>query len=176
MASKRNHTLIAYLTIPDTLAPTAQKLAELTGGYLFPLEPAKPYLPKDFEPDRPRARTRWEAKSFSDRPSIRDRLYFMDEYTTIYLGLTHWWYGIPRLTQSFLEEYDFTGKLMIPFTTRATPGAEELPGRVSILAEAYPIPDWTPLHVLADDMTEEDLRTWLDSFSRRRRRRRQKNL
>lgn len=174
MASKEKRILVAYLTIPDTLAQTSQKLAEVTGGYLFPLEPAAPYLPRDFKPDRPRSRTRWEAKTFRERPAIRNRIYFMDDFFKIYLGFTHWWYGIPRLIQSFLEEYDFTDKCIIPFTTSGTPGAEELTERVTVLSEAYPIPYWLPLTILKDNITEEELREWVATLPRRTKKRRSK--
>ena len=172
MAHRQKRPLVVYLTIPDTLSEASRRLVEATGGYLFPLEPAVSYLPEDFEPNRPRSRTRWESKSFTERPSIRDRLYFMEEFNTIYLGIAAWWYGIPRLVQSFLVEYDFAGKWIIPYTTKATPGAEELAEQAAVLAAAYPIPQWMPLTILAYCPIEKELNSWVGELSRQKKKQR----
>ena len=39
----------------------------------------------------------------------------MDQYDTILLGYPNWWASIPMPVASFLEEYDFSGKTIIPF-------------------------------------------------------------
>ena len=39
----------------------------------------------------------------------------MDEYKIILLGYPNWWASIPMPIASFLEEYDFSGKTIIPF-------------------------------------------------------------
>ena len=170
MAGKRKRSLVAYLTIPNTLETAAEKLAKQTDAYPFPLKPDKPYEPEDLREER-YSRTCWEANHETERPVILDRLYVMDQFTDIYLGVTLWWYGIPRLLQSFLEDYDYSGKRIIPFTTRSSPGAEELASRVAAMSEAYDQPEWLPLRILEDDPSEEELQTWIDSLPPNRRRR-----
>ena len=39
----------------------------------------------------------------------------LDEYDTILLGYPNWWASIPMPIASFLEEYDFAGKRIVPF-------------------------------------------------------------
>ena len=39
----------------------------------------------------------------------------MEQYDTIILGYPNWWASIPMPVASFLEEYDFTGKTILPF-------------------------------------------------------------
>ena len=39
----------------------------------------------------------------------------MEQYDTIILGYPNWWASIPMPIASFLEEYDFSGKTIIPF-------------------------------------------------------------
>lgn len=39
----------------------------------------------------------------------------MEEYDTVILGFPNWWASIPMPIASFLEEYDFSGKTIIPF-------------------------------------------------------------
>ena len=41
----------------------------------------------------------------------------MAGYDTIFLGFPIWWYDLPMPVWTFLEEYDFSGKTVIPFFT-----------------------------------------------------------
>ena len=46
----------------------------------------------------------------------------MDAYTTIFLGFPIWWYVAPTIINTFLEQYDLTGKTIIPFATSGSSG------------------------------------------------------
>ena len=41
----------------------------------------------------------------------------MDQYDVVFVGYPHWWGTMPMAMFTFLEEYDFTGKIIIPFCT-----------------------------------------------------------
>ena len=41
----------------------------------------------------------------------------LDQYDTIFVGFPNWWYGMPMVMYSFFDEYDFSGKTVIPFCT-----------------------------------------------------------
>ncbi|MFR5787297.1 MAG: flavodoxin [Christensenellales bacterium] len=40
-----------------------------------------------------------------------------DQYDTIFIGYPTWWYDLPMVMYSFFDEYDFSGKTIIPFNT-----------------------------------------------------------
>ena len=46
----------------------------------------------------------------------------MGQYDTIFLGFPIWWYVEPRIVDTFLESYDFSGKTVIPFATSGGSG------------------------------------------------------
>ena len=46
----------------------------------------------------------------------------LEQYDTILLGYPNWWASIPMPVASFLEEYDFTGKTIVPFCTSGSSG------------------------------------------------------
>ena len=46
----------------------------------------------------------------------------MDEYDIVMIGYPNWWASIPMPVASFLEEYDFSGKTIIPFVTHGGSG------------------------------------------------------
>ena len=49
------------------------------------------------------------------RPELSGHVENMEDYDTVILGYPNWWASIPMPIASFLEEYDFTGKQIIPF-------------------------------------------------------------
>lgn len=59
-------------------------------------------------------------KSF--RVEIADKIENMDQYDEVFLGFPIWWYEAPRIIQSFLEQYDFSGKTISPFATSGGSG------------------------------------------------------
>ena len=88
----------------------------------------------------------------------------MAEYDVIFLGFPIWWYDLPMPVWSFLEEYDLSGKTIIPFFTHN--GSSSGASSISTVAELCP--DST---VLTDDYftysgnnvanAESDVDEWL---------------
>ena len=56
------------------------------------------------------------------RPELSGRLDNMADYSLIYLGYPNWWGTMPMAVFTFLEEYDFAGKTIIPFCTHEGSG------------------------------------------------------
>ena len=54
-------------------------------------------------------------RRYRSRPELTDHVENMEDYDTILLGYPNWWASIPMPIASFLEEYDFTGKRIVPF-------------------------------------------------------------
>lgn len=51
------------------------------------------------------------------RPKVVSHIENLDSYDTIFIGYPNWWYDLPMPLYSFFEEYDFSGKNIIPFCT-----------------------------------------------------------
>lgn len=58
----------------------------------------------------------------NSRPTLATHVENFDSYDVIYLGFPNWWYGMPMPVYSFLEEYDFSSKTIIPFNTSGGSG------------------------------------------------------
>ena len=63
----------------------------------------------------------------------------MEEYDTILIGFPIWWYVEPRIVDTFLESYDFSGKTLIPF---ATSGGSGISKAEKSLQAHCPKADW----------------------------------
>ena len=46
----------------------------------------------------------------------------MDQYDTVFVGFPIWWYVAPTIINTFLEQYDFSGKKIVLFATSGGSG------------------------------------------------------
>lgn len=99
----------------ETLARMIQKYL---GGDLFSIQTVQNY-PTDYDALIDQG---GEEKNQMARPELESHVENMDEYDVVLLGFPNWWYDMPMPVYSFLEEYDFTGKTVIPFATSAGSG------------------------------------------------------
>ena len=58
----------------------------------------------------------------SSRPEIAEKCENMGSYDVVFVGFPIWWYVEPRIIDTFLESYDFSGKTVIPFATSGSSG------------------------------------------------------
>ncbi|MEY8325634.1 flavodoxin [Lachnospiraceae bacterium 54-11] len=49
------------------------------------------------------------------RPELTSHIENPDDYDVIFVGFPTWWYDMPQALYSFFDEYDFSGKTIIPF-------------------------------------------------------------
>lgn len=96
----------------------AKMIREMTGGDLFRIEAVHSY-PEDYTEATEAAQKELRANA---RPELTDRLENMDSYDVVFLGFPNWWGTMPMPVFTFLEEYDFSGKAVIPFCTHEGSG------------------------------------------------------
>lgn len=56
-----------------------------------------------------------QEQSDNARPELISHIENLDAYDTIFVGYPNWWYDMPQAMYSFFDEYDFSGKTIIPF-------------------------------------------------------------
>lgn len=91
----------------------ARIIQEHTGADIFRIEPETPY-PTDHETLVDLAA---EEKEKNARPVIRGQIEDFERYETVYIGYPIWWSDMPMILYSFFDQYDFSGKTVIPFST-----------------------------------------------------------
>ena len=88
----------------------------------------------------------------------------MSEYDTIFFGFPVWWYDLPMPMWTFLENYDFSGKTIIPFFSHegSSNGANALP-TVEKLAVGATVRSDDALSIRGGnvDSAENDVRAWV---------------
>lgn len=135
----QNYLNGSIVTLPVGNTEVAAKMAqEITGGNIFEICTVKSY-PIDYTETTEVATVE---KRNNARPELSSRVNNMDQYDTVILGYPNWWGTFPMAVFTFLEEYDFSGKTILPFSThegsglgsserdirKLCPGATVLPG------------------------------------------------
>ena len=133
-SAKESKILICYFSFPETdsadassgasrvvidgetkgaMQYMAEIIADSTGGDLFRIETVQQY-PGTHEPLVDQAA---DEKAESARPELSTHIENLDDYNTIFIGYPNWWGDMPMPLYTFLEEYDFSGKTIIPFNS-----------------------------------------------------------
>ena len=61
-------------------------------------------------------------KNENARPKIKNKLANLEDYDTVFIGYPIWWGDLPMIVYTFIENYDLSGKTIIPFNTHEGSG------------------------------------------------------
>lgn len=105
--------LIAYFSRTGNTRTVAEKIHAQVGGDMFELATAEAY-PDDYNATTRKAKDEQET---NQRPALKGTVDDMASYDVVYVGYPNWWGTIPMAFFTFFEQYDFSGKTIIPFCT-----------------------------------------------------------
>ena len=114
--------LVAYFSASGVTKNAAEKLAKAANADLFEIKPVRPYTDADLDWTDKKSRSTIEMNDLFSRPEIANKCENMGSYDVVFVGFPIWWYVEPRIIDTFLESYDFSGKRVIPFATSGGSG------------------------------------------------------
>lgn len=181
--SAGSNILIAYFSVPEDVETTdavsgasivvrdneklgnteyvAKVIQQTIGGDLFRIETVDQY-PLDHDPLVDQAA---EEQDENKRPELLHHVENFEKYETIILGYPNWWADLPMPVYTFLEEYDFGAKTIIPFVTH---GGSGFSGTIETISELQPGAHVSgntlslPRNSVAD--SEEEVISWAESL------------
>lgn len=153
--------LVAYFSASGTTAKLSKRLAEAVGGDLHEIRPEAPYTGADLNWMDKKSRSSVEMQDKAFRPAIAGKVEDMGQYDTIFLAFPIWWYVAPTIVNTFLEQYDFSGKTIIPV---ATSGGSGMGGTNKELAPSCPRAKLKEGKVFSADTGESTLKAWAESM------------
>ena len=116
-ANEDKQILVAYFSYSGTTRGVAEALSEKNGADLFEITPQEEYTNVYLQSNH-------EIRTHA-RPALAQEVENIDSYDIIMVGYPVWWHATSAPIQSFLESYDLTGKLIIPFCTSGGSDIEE---------------------------------------------------
>ncbi|MBU3201362.1 flavodoxin [Clostridium estertheticum] len=96
----------------------ANMINKSVGGDVFEITTVKNY-PVNYKDTVDFAKQEQESNA---RPKLSTHVKGMENYDVVFLGYPNWWGTIPMPVYTFLEEYDFSGKSIVPFATHEGSG------------------------------------------------------
>lgn len=93
-------------------------IKEFTDADIFKIEQVNPYS-KSYNECIQQARV---DQNQNVRPELTDYPDNFDKYNTVYLGYPNYWNTMPMAVFTFLEHFDFSGKIIKPFCTHEGSG------------------------------------------------------
>lgn len=114
--------LVAYFSASGVTKNAAEKLAKAANADLFEIKPVRPYTDADLNWMDKKSRSTVEMNDLSSRPEIANKCENMGSYDVVFVGFPIWWYVEPRIIDTFIDSYDFSGKTVIPFATSGGSG------------------------------------------------------
>ena len=156
-----SNKLVAYFSAGGVTRSVAEKLADEIGADLFEIVPEKPYTNADLDWQNSRSRSSVEMKDRNARPAIASKIVDMSRYDVIFVGSPIWWYREPSIIDTFMEAYDFSGKMIVPFATSGGSGLGDAPKNMQVLAKGSKVETGKRFSAV---VSEQELRAWAQKY------------
>ena len=114
--------LVAVFSASGVAKRVGEEIARIAGADFYEIVPKEIYTSDDLNWMNKKSRSSVEMSDPSARPEISGTVADMDSYDTVIVGFPIWWGVAPRIIDTFLESYDFSGKKIIPFCTSGGSG------------------------------------------------------
>ena len=173
--SDGNHILVAYFSRADenynvgtidvgNTQIIAEFIADEVGADSFHIETVTPY-PADYDDCCDVAKQELVDKA---RPEIQGGVENMEQYDIVFLGYPIWWGDMPMAVYTFMDSYDFSDKVVIPFNTHEGSGESGTYSAIgSYLPNAQVLDGMAIQGKTAQEFnsdTQQSVRDWLDGL------------
>lgn len=153
--------LVAYFSCTGTTEGIARTIAAEAGGSLHEIIPAEPYTEEDLD-YYSGGRADQEQADPDARPAIANSVADMSSYDVVFLGYPIWHGQAPKIIYTFLESYDFSGKVIIPF---CTPGNSGIGSSADNLHPLAPAAEWRDGRRFAGGTDTQTISDWLEELN-----------
>lgn len=177
-AGSPERSLVVYFSVPETDGTDASSgasrvikdgklrgnteyvatvISEATGADLFEIKTVHTY-PGSHKALIDAAKAEIDGKA---RPKLATHIDNLKDYDTVFVGFPNWWYDMPMPLYTFFDEYDFSGKTVIPFCTH---GGSRFSGAIETIRKLEPKATVLDGYAVARDRvadSEEGISKWL---------------
>ena len=143
------------------VAIMADYVKEVTGGDTFSIATTENY-PTRYRDTTDTAKT--EQKNGA-RPKLSSHVKNMEDYDIIFLGYPDWLGGLPMPVYTFLEEYDFRGKTIIPFASHEGSGLGKGPSEIAKICPDAQVLDGFAARGSEVRSSRDDIKKWINGLN-----------
>ncbi|MBQ2136904.1 MAG: NAD(P)H-dependent oxidoreductase [Selenomonas sp.] len=154
--------LVAYFSATGNTRTLAENTAKALNADLYEIRPEVPYSKEDLNYNDESTRATVEQKNDSARPKLADKNAPIAAYDTIVLAYPIWWGQAPRIMDTFVESYDFTGKKL---TAVCTSGGSDIGTSADYLQKLTKgKAEWKPGKLFSPQTKPADIKSWFDGL------------
>lgn len=153
----------ASVTVVDGVAKgnvraVADMIHEYTGGDLYSIQTSVRYPGNgnkliDYAS---------EEQNNDARPELTSHIESFEQYDVVFIGYPTWWYDLPQVMYSFFDEYDFSGKTIIPFNSA---NGSQFSGTIGTIQQLEPeakvITDGLSVHQNRVSRAQSEVEDWI---------------
>lgn len=155
--TSKKKILIAYFSHTGNTRELAQQIQNQVDGDLIELKTVKPYS-DDYDATADRAKQEHDDKA---RPKLATNVTNMEDYDVVFLGYPLWYDTMPMALFTFLEQYDFSGKTIIPFATHGGGGFGESTSDIRKAVSKAKIEEGIAINGSEVQSAQDDVYDWL---------------
>ncbi len=153
--------LVAVFSASGVTKAVGEEIARIANADFFEIVPKERYTSDDLNWMNKKSRSSVEMNDPSARPEISGTVADMAAYDAVIVGFPIWWGIAPRIIETFLESYDFSGKKLLPFCTSGGSGV----GKSDTALHKNVSGDVTwAKGVQINRPDEKEIRKWLDQM------------
>ena len=154
--------LVAYFSATGNTRTLAENTAKALNADLYEIRPEVPYSKEDLNYNDESTRATVEQKNDSARPKLADKNAPIANYDTIVLAYPIWWGQAPRIMDTFVESYDFTGKKL---TAICTSGGSDIGTSADYLQKLTKgKAEWKAGKLFSPQAKAEDIKSWFNGL------------
>ena len=153
--------LVAYFSCTGSTKTLAENTAEVLKADLYEIKPKVPYTSEDLNWNDETTRATVEQRTENSRPELADTNANIDKYDAIVIAYPVWWHIAPKIIETFMESYDFSGKKIIPICTS---GGSDITASVDRLKNSFgKNATWLDGKCFFKNYSKEEIKTFFDS-------------
>ena len=154
--------LVAYFSATGNTRTLAENTAKALNADIYEIRPEVPYSKEDLNYNDESTRATVEQKNDSARPKLADKNAPIANYDTIVLAYPIWWGQAPRIMDTFVESYDFTGKKL---TAVCTSGGSDIGTSADYLQKLTKgKAEWKAGKLFSPQAKAEEIKSWFNGL------------
>ncbi|ORU00100.1 Flavodoxin [Anaerovibrio sp. JC8] len=160
--SSQSKILVAYFSVTGHTKALAETTAKALGADIYEIRPEKPYTSNDLNYNDETTRATVEQKNNQARPALADKNANIGAYETVIIAHPIWWGQEPRIIDTFVESYVFTGKNI---TNICTSGGSDIGTTTESLQKLTKgKANWKQGKLFTPQSSESEIKTWFSGL------------
>lgn len=153
--------LVVCFSATGNTETVAEKIVEVTGADYYEIIPEQAYSEDDLNYSDDDCRANREQQDENARPSITGGIENIDVHEVVLIGHPIWWGIEPRIVDTFMESYDFSGKTLVNFCTSGGSGISTSTENLKALS---PNANWLEGKRFSNNADIDEIEQWIDSL------------